>query len=176
MDGRMLKVLYCHIITSVHLIVSDESFERPSSITLIQHQVGRTLGLLWRMSHVRSFSCRRKIFRLDRWNGLDGNQVHCWVVQVYRRRSELWNLGKRSLARILLLGTSTTWKVTKVHKTGYAFPLPGLGDRLLDNQGSCIVLDLDVVFTHSTTCNNLLLVFLHGGQPYGEEDKVSNMF
>ena len=61
------------------------------------------------------FSLKGKILRLDRWNGLDGYHVNHWVVQIYRRRSELWDLRKRGLARLLLLKTSTTWKVTKVH-------------------------------------------------------------
>ena len=33
-------------------------------------------------------------------------------------------------------------------------------------------MDLDVLFTFNTTSNSLLLVFLYGGQPYGEEDNV----
>ena len=164
MDGKTLKVLHWHVIAYVHLIVSDKAFERPPSITLVLHQVGMTLGLLWRMSSVRSFGCkRRKVLRLDEWNGLDGNQVHWWVVQVYHRGREFWNLGKNSLARLLLLGTLTTWKVTKVHRTGYALPLPSLDNRLLDDQGSCIVLDLDVFFTLSATGNSFLLVFLQSG-------------
>ena len=122
---------------------------------------------------MRSFGYRmRKVFRLDGWNGLDRYQVHCRVVQVYHRRSKLWNLGRRSLVSLLPLRASTTWKVTKVHRIGYALPLPRLDDSFLDDQRSCIVLDLDVLFTFSTTGNSLLLVFLYGGQPYGEEDNV----
>ena len=162
MDGRTLKVLYWHVVASIHLMFSDESFERPSRITLVQHQVRKTLGWLWRMSPMRSFGCRRrKILRLDGWNGLDGYQVHCWVVQVYRRRREFWNLGRRSLTKILLLRTTTSWKVTKVHRTGYAPPLPSLDDRLLDDRGGNIVLDLDVLFTLSATSNAFPFIFFH---------------
>ena len=95
---------------------------------------------------------------------------------MYRRRRKLWNLGRRSLTRLLLLGTSTTRKVTKVHRARYTIPFPSLDNRLLDNQGSGIVQDLDVLFTLSTTGNCPFLIFLHGGQPYVEEDKVSNIY
>ena len=135
MDGKTLNALHWYVIACVHLIVSDESFEHLPSVTLVQHQVGRTLGLFWRMNPVRSFGCRRrKVIRLDEWNVLDGYQVHCWVIQVYCRGREFWNLGGRSLARLLLLWTSMTWKVTKVIRTGKALSLPNLDDRLLDNQ------------------------------------------
>ena len=95
---------------------------------------------------------------------------------MYRRRRKLWNLGRRSLTRLLLLGTSTTRKVTKVHRARYTIPFPSLDNRLLDNQGSGIVQDLDILFTLGTTGNCLFLIFLHGGQPYVEEDKVSNIY
>ena len=164
MDGRMLKVFHLHVIACIHLIVSDESFEHLPSIALIQHQVGKTLVLLWRMSPVRSFGYRRrKILRLDRWNGFDEYQVHRQVIQVYRRGREFWNLERRSLTKPFLLWTLMTWKVTKVNRTGYALSLPSLDDRLLDDQGGCIVLDLDVLFTLSSTSNNFPLVFLHSG-------------
>ena len=92
---------------------------------------------------MRSFGCkRRKILKLDRWSGLDGYQVHCRVVQVYCRKREFWNLGRRSLARLLFLGTSKSRKVTKVHKAGYTLPLPSLDTKLVDDQGSGIVQDL----------------------------------
>ena len=143
---------------------SDESFERPPSITLVQHQVRRTFGWLWRMSPMRSFGCkRRKILKLDRWSGLDRYQVHCRVVQVYRRKREFWNLGRRSLARLLLHRTSTSGKVAKVHRTRYALPLPSLDDKLLDDQKGNIILDLDVLFTLNITCNTFPFIFLHSG-------------
>ena len=104
MDGKTLKVLHWHVIAYVHLIVSDKAFKRPPGITLVLHQVGMTLGLLWKMSSIRSFGCkRRKVLRLDGWNGLDGNQVYCWVVQVYHHGREFWNLGKRVLPNFYFL-------------------------------------------------------------------------
>ena len=83
---------------------------------------------------MKSFGYRkRKILRLDGWSGLDGNQVHYRVVQVYLHKREFWNLGRRNLAKPFLLRTSTSWKLTKVHRTRYALPLSSLDDRLLDN-------------------------------------------
>ena len=171
MDGRTLKVLYWHVITWVHLIVSDDSFKCPPSITLVQYQVRRTLGFLWRVGLVRSFCCkRREVFRLDGWSSLDGwsglgYQVHCRSVQVYRCKRELWNLWRRSLARLLFLGTSTSRKVTKVHRAGYTLPLSSLDARLMDDQGSDIVQDLYILFTLNTTCNAFPFIFLHCGHP-----------
>ena len=153
MDGRMLRVFHWHSIASIHLMFSGESIQRPPSINLVQHQVRRMLGLLWRMSLMRSFGCRRMILRLNLWNGLDRYQVHCRVVQVCRRRRKFWNLGRRGLAKLLLLRTSMSWKVAKVHRIGYAFTFPNLDDRVLDDQGGNIILDLDVLFTLSTTSN-----------------------
>ena len=175
MDDRMFKVFHWHVATWVHLIVSNEPFECPPTITLIQHQVRRTLGFLWRVSLVGSFGCRRrKVLRFDGWrSNLDENQVHCWVVQGYYNKKEFWNLGRRSLARLLLLGTSTSRKVTRVYRAGYTLPFSNLDDRFLDVQGSGIVQDLNILFTLSTTGNYLLLVFFHDGQPYDEENRVS---
>ena len=94
---------------------------------------------------------------------------------MYRHRRELWNLGRRSLARFLFLGTSTSRKVTKIHRAGYTFPLSSLDARLLADQGSGIIQDLYTLFTLNTACNTFLFIFLHGGQPYVENDKVSNI-
>ena len=95
---------------------------------------------------------------------------------MYYRKRELWNLGRRSLARLLFLGTSTSRKVTKIHRVGYTLSLSSLDARLLDDQGSGIVQDLYVLFTLSNACNVFPFIFLHGGQPYIEEDKVSNIY
>ena len=156
MNGRSFKVLHWHIVTWIHFIVSDNPFERSPRITFVQHQVGRLLRWLRGMSLVRSFGWRGRI-GLDGRNGLDGHHVNHWVVQIYRWRSKFWNLGKRILARLLLLRTSTTWKVTKVYWARNNLPLPCLDSRLLDDWGSGVVLDLDVFIS---TGNSLLLVFL----------------
>ena len=134
MDGRAFKIPHWHIIACTHFFVSNKSFERLPSIILVQHWVGRTLGLDWRMSPVRSFGYRRRrVFKLDGWGRcLDGNQVHCRVIQVYHCGWKFWNLGKRSLARLLLLWTLASWKITKVNRTWNAFPLPSLDGKLLD--------------------------------------------
>ena len=97
MNGWTFKVPHWHIITWIHFIVSDDSFERLPCIILIQHQVRRTLKRLWGISPMRSFSWRGKILRLDGWNGLDGCHVNHWVVQIYYWRSEIWDLRKRVL-------------------------------------------------------------------------------
>ena len=169
MNGRSVKVFHWHIVTWVHFIASDNSFKRPPCITLIQHQVGRLLRQFWGMSLARSFSWRGRI-NLDGWNGLDGRHVNHWVIQIYRQRSKFWDLRKRSLARLLLLRTSTTWKVTEVHWARNSFPFPYMDNRLLDDWDSGIVLDLDIL---TSTGNNLFLVFLHGGYSYGEEKKLN---
>nr|POF15764.1 hypothetical protein CFP56_17971 [Quercus suber] len=94
---------------------------------------------------MRSFGYRRRVvFMLDGWSSLDrwsglGYQVHCRGVQVYRRKRKLWNLGRRSLARLLFLRTSMSRKVTNVHRAGYTLPLSNLDAKLLDNQGNDIV-------------------------------------
>ena len=92
---------------------------------------------------------------------------------MYRRRRELWNLGRRSLARHLFLGTSTSRTVTKVHRARYTLPLSSLGAKLLDDQRSDIVQDLYILFTLNTTCNAFPFIFLHSGHPYIKEDEVS---
>ena len=61
-------------------------------------------------------------------------------------------------------------KEEESYQTRYALHLPNLDNRLLDDRGSSIVLNLDVLFTIG---NSLLLVFLHGSQPYYKEDKTS---
>ena len=132
MNGGSFKVLHWHIVTWIHFIVSDNPFERPPRITFIQHQVGRLLKRLRGMSLARSSSWRGRI-SLDERNGLDEHHVNHWVVQMYRRRSKFWNLGKRILVRLLLLRTSTTWKVTKVHWARNSLPLPCLDNRFLDD-------------------------------------------
>ena len=72
------------------------------------------------------------------------------------------------LARLLLLRTSTTWKVTKVHRARNSFPLPCLGSKLLDDR-SGVVLDLDVLITAG---NSLLFIFFHSSYSYGKENKL----
>ena len=168
MNGWTFKVPYWHIITWIHFIVSDDSFERLPCIILIQHQVRRMLRRLWGISPMRSFSWRGKILRLDGWNGLDGCHVNHWVVQIYYWRSEIWDLRKRGLAGLLLLKTSTTWKVTKVHRARYRLPFPCLDSRFLDDWGGSVVLNLDVLVT---TCCSLFFVFLHSSHSYGEKKK-----
>ena len=85
-----------------------------------------------------------KVFKLDGWrSNLDRQQVHCWVVQVYRHVLRVWNLGTRSLVRLLFLKASASWKITKVNVAWNAFPLPSLDDRLLDGQWRWFVLNLD---------------------------------
>ena len=74
----------------------------------------------------------------------------------------------RSLARLLLLRTLATWKVTKVHRARNSLPFPCLDSRLLDGEKSGVVLDLDVLIS---TGNSLLLVFLHSSYSYGKENK-----
>ena len=167
MNGRLFKVLHWHIVTWIHFIVSDNPFERSPRITFIQHQVRRLLRRLRGMSLARSFGWRGRI-SLDRQNGLVGHHVNHWVVQIYHRRSKFWNLGKRILARLLLLRTLTTWKVTKVHWAENSLPLPCLDSRLLDDWGSGVVLDLDVLIS---TGNSLLLVFVQSSYFYGKENK-----
>ena len=128
---------------------------------------------------MRNFGYRRsRVIRLDEWSSLDGwsglgYQVHYRGVQMYHRKSEFWNLGWRSLARLLFLGTSTSRKVTKVHRVGYTLPLSSLDTRLLNDQRSDIVQDLYILFTLSTTCNAFPFIFLHSGHPYIKKDKVS---
>ena len=168
MNDRTFKVSHWHIITWIHFIFSDDSFGRLPCITLVQHQVKRTLRWLWGMSLTRSFSWRGKILRLDRWNGLDGCHVNHWAVQNYHWRSELWDLGKRGLAGLLLLETSMTWKVTEVRQARYRLPLPCLDGRFLYDWRGSVVLNLDVL---TTTCS-LFLVFLHGSHSYDEENKI----
>ena len=173
MNGRSFKVFHWHIVTWIHFIVSDNPFECSPRITFVQHQVRRLLRRLRGMSLVRSFGWRGRI-GLDGRNGLDGHHVNHWVVKIYRWRSKFWNLGKRILARLLLLRTSTTWKVTKVHWARNSLPLPCpdsifLDSRFLDDWGSGVVLDLDILIS---TSNNLLLVFLHGSYSYGKENKL----
>ena len=82
--------------------------------------------------------------------------------------SELWDLGKRVLAGLLFLETSTTWKVTKVHRARYRLPLPCLDGRFLDDCGGSVILNLDVLVT---TCCSFFFVFLHGSHSYDEEKK-----
>ena len=76
---------------------------------------------------------------------------------MYRRRRD-WNLGRRSLTRLLFLGTSTSRKITKVHRARYTLPLPSLDAGLLDDQGSDIIQDLYILFTLSTTCNTFSFI------------------
>ena len=154
MNGRSFKVLHWHVVTWIHFIISDNPFEHPPRITFVQHQVRRLLRRLRGMRSARSFSWRGRI-SLDGRNGLDGHHINHWVVQIYRRRSKFWNLWKRILARLLLLRTSTTWKVTKVHKARNSLPLPCLDSKLLDDERNGVVLDLDVLIS---TGNSLLLI------------------
>ena len=169
MNGRSFKVLHWHVVTWIHFIISDNPFERPPRITFVQHQVRRLLKRLRGMRSARSFSWRGRI-SLDGRNSLDGHHVNHWVVQIYRRRSKFWNLWKRILVRLLLLRTSTTWKVTKVHRARNSLPLPCLDSKLLDDRRSGVVLDLDVLIS---TGNSFLLVFLHSSYSYGKENKFS---
>ena len=169
MNGRMFKVPHWHIITWIHFIVSDDFFERLPCISLIQHWVRRTLRRLWGLSPARSFSWKGKILRLDKWNGLDGCHVNHWVVQIYRQRSVLWDLGKRGLTGLLLLKTSTTWKVTKVHRARYCLSFFCLDGKFLDDWRGSVILNLDILIT---TCCILFFVFLHGIHSYDEENKI----
>ena len=83
-------------------------------------------------------------FTLNRMNCLDGLYIDWRFVQVYRRRYKFRHLGKRSLVSLglLLLGTSTTWKVVQIHSSGYrlGFSLPGLDGSFLDDWSCCSVL------------------------------------
>ena len=161
MNGKSFKVLHWHVVTWIHFIISDNPFERPPCITFVQHQVKRLLRRLKGMRSARSFSWRGRI-------SLDGHHVNHWDVQIYSRRSKFWNLWKRVLARLLLLRTSTTWKVTKVHRARNSLPFPCLDSRLLDGGRSGVVLDLNVLISIG---NNLLFVFLHSSYSYGKENK-----
>jgi len=164
-DGKVFKVFHWHVITCTHFFIYDDPFERLPSIILVQNQVGRTLGWNWRMNPMRSFGCRgRRVFRLEGWRSiLVGHQVHCRVVQVYGHGWKLWNLGRRSLIRLLLLKTSASWKITKVNITWNAFPLSSLDNRFLDGQWSCLVLNLDILFTFSTTGHVFPFIFFYSG-------------
>ena len=66
---------------------------------------------------------------------MDKLRIDRRVVQFYRWGCKLGNLGKRSLARFLLLRTSTTWKVVQIPSTGYRlrFSLPCLDESFLDD-------------------------------------------
>ena len=103
---------------------------------------------------------------MDGGNCLDGYHVDHRVVQVYRRRCKLWNLGKRSLARLLLLRTSMTWKVIKVHCTRYGLRLflPYLDGSPLDDWRHNGIL--------VPTCYGFSPVLPHRSHSCEEENKV----
>ena len=72
---------------------------------------------------------------VDGMNWLDKLCIDRRVIQVYRWGCKLGNLGKRSLARFLLLRTLTTWKLVQIHNTRYRlrFSLPCLDGSFLDH-------------------------------------------
>ena len=95
-DARTFKLLHRHVIALVHLTISDDSFERPPRITLVQNQIQRTIRGLRRARLARSFGLRRRI-TLDGMDCLDGLHIHQRFVQVHCWRCKLGNLGKGSL-------------------------------------------------------------------------------
>ena len=135
MDAKVFKFFHWHVVAFIDFMLSDDSFERPPYVALVQHQVRRTIRWLWRIRLVRSFDWKGRRISLDGMDCLDRLHINWRVVQVYRRGCELGNLGKRSLTRFLLLGTSTTWKVVQIHSTGYRLRLsfPYLDGSYLDN-------------------------------------------
>ena len=96
MDTKTFKFLYWHIIAFIDFIVSNNPLERPPCVTFVQHQIRRTIRWLWRRRLTSSLGLRGR-FSLNGMNCLDGLHIDWRFVQVYRRRYEFRNLGKRSL-------------------------------------------------------------------------------
>ena len=134
MDTRPFKFFHWHVVAFIHFMLSDDSFERPPCIALVQHQVRRTIRWLWR-TRLASSCLRGRRISLGRMNCLNRLYINQRVVQVHRQMCKLRNFGKRSLTRLLLLGALTTWKVIQVHGTRYRLrlSLPCLDGSHLDN-------------------------------------------
>ena len=75
MDARTFKLLHCNVIALVHLTISDDSFERPPCVTLIQNQIRRTIRGLRRARLARSFGLKGRI-TLDGMDYLDRLHIH----------------------------------------------------------------------------------------------------
>ena len=165
MDSRTFKFSHWHVVTFIYFIVSDDPFERPPCVALVQHQIRRMVRWLRRARLARIFGWRGRI-SLDGMNCLDGFHVNKGLVQVHSRGYELRNLGNWSLDRFLLLGTSTTWKVVQIHSTGYWFrlPLPSLDGRYWDHRRSSHVF--------VPTGHNFFPIFPHCDYPCDEENQL----
>ena len=161
MDARTLKLLHWHVVTFVNFMISDDPFERPPCITLVQNQIRGTIRGLGRARLVRSFGSRGRI-RLGRMNYLDGLHVHRFV-QVHCWWYELRNLGKGSLTWLLLLVATTTGKVVQVHIAWdwLGLPLPSLDGSHFGSWGSNILVPASHCF---------LLVFPHCAYPWDEKN------
>ena len=161
MDARTFKFLHWHVVTFVNFMLSDDPFERPPCITLIQNQIGRTIRGLRRARLARSFGWRGRI-GLDGMDCLDGLHIHQRFVQVHCWWYKLGDLWKGSLT--WLLRASTTWKVVQVHSTRYwlRLPLPSLDGSHFASGSSNILVPASHCF---------LLIFPHRTYPYDEENQ-----
>ena len=166
MDSRTFKFSHWHVVTFIYFIVSDDPFERPPCVALVQHQIRRTVRWLGRTRLARIFGWRERKISLDGMNCSDGLHINKGFVQVHSRGCELRNLGNRSLNRLLLLGTSTTWEVVQIHSTGYwlRFPLPSLDESYWDHWRS------NSVFV--PTGHSFFLIFPHCDYPCDEENQL----
>ena len=146
-------------------MLSDDPFERPPCITLVQNQIGRTIRGLGRARLTRSFGWRGRI-ALDGMDYLDGLHIHQRFVQVHCWRYKLGDLGKGSLSRLLLLRASTTWEVVQVHSTGYwlRLSLPSLDESHLDRWRCSNIL--------VPTSHCFLFVFPNCSYPCNEENQL----
>ena len=160
MDARTLKLLHWHVVTFVNLMISDDPFERPPCITLVQNQIRGTIRGLRRVRLVRSFGSRGRI-RRNRMNRLDGLHVHHRLVQVHCWWHELGNLWKRRPWLLFFVAT-TTGKVVQIHSTRdwFRLPLPSLDGSHFSSRGSNILVPASHWF---------LLVFPHRAYSYDEE-------
>ena len=164
MDAGTFKLLHWHVITLIHLTISDDSFERSPCITLVQNQIWRTIRGLRQARLARSFGWRERI-ALNGMDCLDGLHIHQRFVQVHCWRYKLGNLGKESLTWLLLLGASTSWEVVQVHSTRYwlRLPLPNLDGSHLDQWGCCNIV--------VPTGHCFLFILPHCSYPYNEENQ-----
>ena len=164
MDSRAFKFSHWHV-AFIDFMVSDDPFECPPCVAFIQHQIRRTIRWLRRTRLVRIFDRRGRKINLDGMNCLDGLHINKGIIQVHRQGCELRNLGNRSLNRLLLLGTSTTWEVVQIHSTRYwhRFPLPSLDGSYWDHWRSSNVF--------IPTGHSFFFVFPHCNYPCDEENQ-----
>ena len=123
MDSRAFKFSHWHVVTFIDFIVSDNPFECPPCVVLVQHQIRRMVRWLRRTRLARIFGWRgRKI-------SLDGMNV--WTGSTSTEGSSRFTVGGVNLGT---LGIGVL--------TGFCFLAP----RRLGRSSKSTALDIDLDF------------------------------